>query len=166
MTKTSIVRTVSEEIELTRVQTKQIVQKVFDAIVRILVGRAAGRATQLRRFRGAVAEAPQGANPRTGEKLTAPEMRVTFKPGRLMQERVEAESRTKRPLTQSTRMDRRQRQKLSSDQALDVAVNTLVKDGRVEIHDFGVLKARWRKPAKARNPRTSENGTVPPRGMP
>ncbi len=37
MTKKEIVRTISEEIGLTQLQTKEIVQKTFDAIVKALV---------------------------------------------------------------------------------------------------------------------------------
>ncbi len=37
MTKKEIVRTISEEIGLTQLQTKEIVQKTFDAIVDTLV---------------------------------------------------------------------------------------------------------------------------------
>ena len=43
---------------------------------------------------------------------------------------------------------------------LDAVVNTLVKDGRVELRNFGVFEVRWRKPRKARNPRTGEKFTV------
>lgn len=47
MTKKEIVRTISEEIGLTQLQTKEIVQKTFDAIVETLV---ADRRIELRNF--------------------------------------------------------------------------------------------------------------------
>ncbi len=47
MTKKEIVRTISEEIGLTQLQTKEIVQKTFDAIVKALV---AERRIELRNF--------------------------------------------------------------------------------------------------------------------
>ena len=67
MTKKEIVRTISEEIGLTQLQTKEIVQKTFDAIVEALV---AERRIELRNF--GVFEvkrrAPRKArNPRTGD---------------------------------------------------------------------------------------------------
>ena len=89
MTKKEIVRTISEEIGLTQLQTKEIVQKTFNAIVEALVEE--GR-IELRNF--GVFEvkkrAPRKArNPRTGDKVFVPEKYVvTFKPGKEMEERV------------------------------------------------------------------------------
>jgi nucleoid DNA-binding protein len=89
VTKKEIVRTISEEIGLTQLQTKEIVQKTFDAIVEALV---AERRIELRNF--GVFEvklrAPRKArNPRTGDKVYVPEkFVVTFKPGKEMEERV------------------------------------------------------------------------------
>lgn len=89
MTKKEIVRTISEEIGLTQLKTKEIVQKTFDAIVEALVEE--GR-IELRNF--GVFEvkrrAPRKArNPRTGDKVEVPEkFVVTFKPGKEMEERV------------------------------------------------------------------------------
>lgn len=89
MTKKEIVRTISEEIGLTQLQTKEIVQKTFDAIVEALV---AERRIELRNF--GVFEvkrrAPRKArNPRTGDKVFVPEKYVvTFKPGKEMEDRV------------------------------------------------------------------------------
>jgi nucleoid DNA-binding protein len=89
VTKKEIVRTISEEIGLTQLQTKEIVQKTFNAIVEALVEE--GR-IELRNF--GVFEvkrrAPRKArNPRTGDKVFVPEKYVvTFKPGKEMEERV------------------------------------------------------------------------------
>lgn len=89
MTKKEIVRTISEEIGLTQLKTKEIVQKTFDAIVETLV--EDGR-IELRNF--GVFEvkrrAPRKArNPRTGTKVDVPEkFVVTFKPGKEMEQRV------------------------------------------------------------------------------
>jgi integration host factor subunit beta len=89
VTKKEIVRTISEEIGLTQLKTKEIVQKTFDAIVEALVEE--GR-IELRNF--GVFEvkrrAPRKArNPRTGDKVYVPEkFVVTFKPGKEMEERV------------------------------------------------------------------------------
>lgn len=91
MTKKEIVRTISEEIGLTQLKTKEIVQKTFDAIVETLVEDPEHR-IELRNF--GVFEVKKRAarkarNPRTGEKVLVPEkFVVTFKPGKEMEERV------------------------------------------------------------------------------
>ena len=47
------------------------------------------------------------------------------------------------------------------DEILDVIVNILAEEGRVELRNFGVFEVRWRKARKARNPRTGEQVMVP-----
>src|SRR4051812_15144403 len=89
VTKKEIVKTISDEIGLTQLKTKEIVQKTFDAIVEALVEE---RRIELRNF--GVFEVKQRAarkarNPRTGAKVNVPEkFVVTFKPGKEMEERV------------------------------------------------------------------------------
>jgi nucleoid DNA-binding protein len=43
----------------------------------------------------------------------------------------------------------------------DDIVETLLRDGRVELRNFGVFEVRRRKPRRARNPRTGESVQVP-----
>jgi integration host factor subunit beta len=89
VTKKEIVKTISEEIGMTQLKTKEIVQKTFDAIVETLVEE---RRIELRNF--GVFEVKKRAarkarNPRTGDKVFVPEkFVVTFKPGKEMEERV------------------------------------------------------------------------------
>lgn len=89
MTKKEIVKTISEEIGMTQLKTKEIVQKTFNAIVNTLVE---DHRIELRNF--GVFEVKRRAarkarNPRTGEKVYVPEkFVVTFKPGKEMEERV------------------------------------------------------------------------------
>ena len=89
MTKKEIVKTISEEIGLTQLKTKEIVQKTFDAIVDTLVEE---RRIELRNF--GVFEVKKRAarkarNPRTGQRVDVPEkFVVTFKPGKEMEERI------------------------------------------------------------------------------
>jgi nucleoid DNA-binding protein len=45
----------------------------------------------------------------------------------------------------------------------DAIVNTLAKNGRVELRNFGVFEVRWRKAREGRNPRTGEKVMVPKR---
>ena len=89
MTKKEIVKAISEEIGLTQLKTKEIVQKTFDAIVETLVE---DKRIELRNF--GVFEVKKRAarkarNPRTGERVdVAEKFVVTFKPGKEMEERV------------------------------------------------------------------------------
>ena len=89
MTKKEIVNTISEEIGLTQLKTKEIVQKTFDAIVEALVEE---RRIELRNF--GVFEVKKRAarkarNPRTGTRVDVPtKFVVTFKPGKEMEEKV------------------------------------------------------------------------------
>jgi len=45
----------------------------------------------------------------------------------------------------------------------DTVVDVLVSEGRLELRDFGVFHVKERAARKARNPRTGEEVTVPPR---
>jgi integration host factor subunit beta len=89
VTKKEIVKAISEEIGLTQLKTKEIVQKTFDAIVETLVR---DRRIELRNF--GVFEVKKRAarkarNPRTSETVWVEEKYVvTFKPGKEMEERV------------------------------------------------------------------------------
>lgn len=89
VTKKDIVRTISEDVGLTQQQTKEIVQKTFDAIIDSLVRE--GR-VELRNF-GVFEVKPRAArkarNPRTGEQVDVPQKHVvTFKPGKHMEAKV------------------------------------------------------------------------------
>jgi len=102
VTKKEIVRTISEEIGLTQLKTKDIVQKTFDAIVDALVE---DHRIELRNFGifEVKRRAPRKArNPRTGDKVFVPEkFVVTFKPGKVMEERVKELERKAAEKTQS-----------------------------------------------------------------
>ena len=89
VTKKEIVKTISDKIGLTQLQTKEIVQQTFDAIVDTLVEE---RRIELRNF--GVFEVKKRAarkarNPRTGERVDVAEKYVvTFKPGKEMEEKI------------------------------------------------------------------------------
>jgi nucleoid DNA-binding protein len=89
VTKKEIVKAISDEIGMTQLKTKEIVQKTFDAIVETLIH---DRRIELRNF--GVFEVKKRAarkarNPRTGDKVFVPEKYVvTFKPGKEMEEKV------------------------------------------------------------------------------
>ena len=89
MTKKEIVKTISEEIGLTQLKTKEIVQKTFDAIVDTLVEDGRIELRNFGVFEVKKRAARKARNPRTGDKVFVPEKYVvTFKPGKEMEERV------------------------------------------------------------------------------
>lgn len=89
MTKKEIVKTISEEIGLTQLKTKEIVQKTFDAIVDTLVQDHRIELRNFGVFEVKKRAARKARNPRTGEKVFVKEkFVVTFKPGKEMEERV------------------------------------------------------------------------------
>ncbi len=89
MTKKEIVKTISEEIGLTQLKTKEIVQKTFDAIVETLVTDGRIELRNFGVFEVKKRAARKARNPRTGDKVDVPEkFVVTFKPGKEMEERV------------------------------------------------------------------------------
>jgi nucleoid DNA-binding protein len=92
MTKRNIVRRIADELKCSELETKLIVQKTLDTITNVLAEE--GR-VELRDF-GVFAvkkRKPRLArNPRTGEKVMVGErFAVTFKPGRVVEERVAME---------------------------------------------------------------------------
>lgn len=96
MTKKEIVKTISEEIGLTQLRTKEIVQKTFDAIVDTLVEDGRIELRNFGVFEVKKRAARKARNPRTGAKVFVPEKYVvTFKPGKEMEERVRELERRK-----------------------------------------------------------------------
>jgi integration host factor subunit beta len=89
VTKKEIVKTISDQHQLTQLKTKEIVQSTFEAIIETLVTE---RRIELRNF--GVFEVKKRAarkarNPRTGERVDVAEKYVvTFKPGKEMEEKV------------------------------------------------------------------------------
>ena len=89
VTKKEIVKTISEEIGLTQLKTKEIVQKTFDAIVETLVDEGRIELRNFGVFEVKKRAARKARNPRTGERVDVPaKFVVTFKPGKEMEERV------------------------------------------------------------------------------
>ena len=89
MTKKEIVKTISEEIGMTQLKTKEIVQKTFDAIVETLVEEGRIELRNFGVFEVKKRAARKARNPRTGQRVDVPEKSVvTFKPGKEMEEKV------------------------------------------------------------------------------
>jgi integration host factor subunit beta len=89
MTKKDIVMKISNDINLTQIDVKKIVQKTLDSILEAL---ERGETVELRNFgvfkvktrRGRI-----GRNPRTGQEVRVPEKRVVvFKPGLVLKTKI------------------------------------------------------------------------------
>lgn len=89
MTKKEIVKAISDEIGMTQLKTKEIVQKTFDAIVETLIREHRIELRNFGVFEVKKRAARKARNPRTGDKVFVPEKYVvTFKPGKEMEEKV------------------------------------------------------------------------------
>ncbi|MGA2254026.1 MAG: HU family DNA-binding protein [Thermoguttaceae bacterium] len=92
MTKKNIVRRIADELDRTELETKLIVQKTLDAIINVLAEEGRVELRNFGVFEVRRRQPRQARNPRTGEKVMVGErVTVTFKPGRVMEERVAME---------------------------------------------------------------------------
>jgi DNA-binding protein HU-beta/integration host factor subunit beta len=89
VTKKEIVKQISEEIGLTQLKTKEIVQKTFNAIVETLIRETRIELRNFGVFEVKRRKPRKARNPRTGERVDVEAKNVvTFKPGKEMEERV------------------------------------------------------------------------------
>jgi integration host factor subunit beta len=89
VTKKDMAKTIAEEMGLTQIQAKEIVQKVFDGITETLLNEGRIELRNFGVFEVKKRKPRKARNPRTGEKVSVPaKLVVTFKPGREMEERV------------------------------------------------------------------------------
>ena len=89
MTKKEIVKQISEEIGLTQLKTKDIVQRTLDAIIQTLVTEGRIELRNFGVFEVRRRKARKARNPRTSATVMVPEKNVvTFKPGKEMDELV------------------------------------------------------------------------------
>lgn len=89
MTKKEIVRVISERANLTQLQTKEIVQWTFDAIVDTLLTEGRIELRNFGVFEVKRRKARKARNPRTGDKVEVEAKNVvTFQPGKEMEEQV------------------------------------------------------------------------------
>ncbi len=91
VTKKEIVRSISEDLGLTQLETRKIVQGVFDTVLRILAEEGRVELRDFGVFEVKRRKPRKARNPKTGEEVLVPEKSVVrFKPGQIMQQRVEA----------------------------------------------------------------------------
>lgn len=89
VTKRDMAKVIAEEMGLTQIQVKEIVQRVFDGIMETLVQDGRLELRNFGIFQVKKRKPRRARNPRTGEKVKVPaKIVVTFKPGREMEERV------------------------------------------------------------------------------
>lgn len=89
MTKKEIVKAISDELGLTQLKTRDIVQRTFDMIVDTLVTDGRIELRNFGVFEVKKRAARKARNPRTGDSVEVPSrFVVTFKPGKEMEERV------------------------------------------------------------------------------
>jgi nucleoid DNA-binding protein len=95
MTKKDMAKAIADEMGLTQLQVKQIVQRVFNGIVDTLVEEGRIELRNFGVFEVKKRKARPARNPRTGEQLVVPAKTVvTFKPGREMEEKVRRSHRS------------------------------------------------------------------------
>ncbi len=99
VTKKEIVKKISEDIGLTQLKTKDIVQRTLDAIIDTLVTEGRIELRNFGVFEVKVRAPRKARNPRTGAKVFVPSKNVvTFKPGKEMEDLVRKMNPEKLPL--------------------------------------------------------------------
>jgi integration host factor subunit beta len=89
VTKKEMAKVIAEDMGLTQIQAKEIVQKVFDGITETLLHEGRIELRNFGVFEVKKRKPRTARNPRTGAKVKVPaKMVVTFKPGLEMEQRV------------------------------------------------------------------------------
>lgn len=89
MTKRDIVRSISEQLGVSQVQTREIVQRTFDAILETLAREGRIELRNFGVFEVKRRKSRTARNPRTGDPVDVPERFVVrFKPGKEMIVRI------------------------------------------------------------------------------
>ena len=89
MTKKEIVKIIAEQIGLSQLKTKDIVERMFDSIIDTLVTEGRIELRNFGVFEVKKRAARQARNPKTGENVQVDEkFVVTFRPGKEMEARV------------------------------------------------------------------------------
>jgi integration host factor subunit beta len=89
VTKKEIVKQISDDLGLTQLKVKDIVQQTFDAIVETLLREGRIELRNFGVFEVKRRKARKARNPRTGDPVEVePKNVVTFKPGKEMEEKV------------------------------------------------------------------------------
>jgi nucleoid DNA-binding protein len=93
VTKKDIARSIADQLGLSQFQTKEILQKTLDAILKTLVEEGRVELRNFGVFEVRWRKARKGRNPRTGEPVMVPKrLTVGFKPGKALQKLVQLKS--------------------------------------------------------------------------
>lgn len=94
MTKRDIVRQIAEELGLPQSQTREVVQRTFDAIIEILTTDFKIELRNFGVFKIKARKPRRAVNPKTKTEVRVPEKYVVrFKPGKELKKRLEALSK-------------------------------------------------------------------------
>jgi len=97
MTKKDMAKAIAEEMGLSVATVTEVIQRVFDGIIEVLVDEGRIELRNFGVFEVKKRKARQARNPKTGEAVMVPERsRVRFKPGMEMAEKVEGLAAVKR----------------------------------------------------------------------
>jgi nucleoid DNA-binding protein len=89
MTKKDMANVIAQEMGLTQIQAKEVIQRVFDSITATLLHEGRIELRNFGVFEVKRRRPRRARNPRTGEEVEVPaKLVVTFKPGQEMEERV------------------------------------------------------------------------------
>ncbi len=91
MTKNDMVLRIAKEMDMRQTDIKRIVQMTLDGIVDVLESESRLELRNFGVFEVRTRKPRKARNPRTGDEVMVPERKVvTFKPGKMMEERVQA----------------------------------------------------------------------------
>ncbi len=97
MTKSDIVRIISEKLDLPQFKIKEIVQLTFDSIIETLVKEGRLELRNFGVFEVKYRKPRKARNPKTGVKVDAPGKNViAFKAGKSMEDRVQTKNEKKK----------------------------------------------------------------------
>ncbi len=90
MTKNDMVLRIAKEMDMRQTDIKRIVQMTLDGIVDVLESESRLELRNFGVFEVRTRKPRKARNPRTGDEVMVPERKVvTFKPGKMMEERVQ-----------------------------------------------------------------------------
>ncbi len=91
MTKNDMVLRIAKEMDMRQTDIKRIVQMTLDGIVDVLESESRLELRNFGVFEVRTRKPRKARNPRTGDEVMVPERKVvTFKPGKMMEERVQS----------------------------------------------------------------------------
>jgi len=92
VTKKQIIKQLADKFQMSQTDTKNIVQGTFDTIIEVIADNGRIELRNFGVFEVKSRAARKARNPKTGEEVSVPAKRVvTFKPGRIMERKINGE---------------------------------------------------------------------------